>query len=113
MVDKKSKGDCITCGNINCFIKKNYDQKSYPEVVANRFVIECKKSQSFILERASCDPSLEKLSTTIVSSLMPSIFNFLIESIQASVSSRPLKFRTTIDNFIYFPISRLIISFNH
>lgn len=43
-------GDCFTCGNLNCFIKKNYDEDSYANVVENRFVIECKKSQSFIIE---------------------------------------------------------------
>ncbi|MFM7023393.1 MAG: Crp/Fnr family transcriptional regulator [Flavobacteriales bacterium] len=33
-------------------MKKNYDQDSYANVVKNRYVIECKKSQSFIIEGA-------------------------------------------------------------
>ena len=48
----KNNGDCFSCQNLSCFIKKNYDQNSYANVVENRFVIECKKSQSFIMEGA-------------------------------------------------------------
>ena len=45
-------GDCVSCGNLTCFIKKNYNQDTYSKVVENRFLIECKKSQSFIIEGA-------------------------------------------------------------
>jgi len=48
----KNNGDCFSCQNLSCFMKKNYDQDSYAKVVENRFVIECKKSQSFIMEGA-------------------------------------------------------------
>lgn len=53
MKDKNnSKGDCFSCQNSSCFMKKNYDPESYADVVANRYVIECKKGQSFIMEGA-------------------------------------------------------------
>ncbi len=43
-------GDCFSCQNSNCFMKKNYDAHSYGEVVKNRFLLDCKKGQSFIIE---------------------------------------------------------------
>ncbi|MFM7023387.1 MAG: Crp/Fnr family transcriptional regulator [Flavobacteriales bacterium] len=49
---KEEVGDCISCKNLNCFIKMHYNPQELEAVVANRFVIECKKSQSFIIERA-------------------------------------------------------------
>ncbi len=47
-----TKGDCFSCQNLSCLMKKNYDADSYADVVANRYIIDCKKSQSFIMEGA-------------------------------------------------------------
>lgn len=52
MIEKDKIADCTTCANMNCFIKKNYEQDAYEQIAANRFVIKCKKTHSFVLERA-------------------------------------------------------------
>ncbi|MCX6181984.1 MAG: Crp/Fnr family transcriptional regulator [Bacteroidetes bacterium] len=49
---KEEVGNCVTCENHSCLMKKNYAANQYETAIANRMVIECKKSQSFIIEGA-------------------------------------------------------------
>ncbi len=49
---KEEVGNCVSCENLSCLMKKNYEADKYATVLPNRMVIECKKSQSFIIEGA-------------------------------------------------------------
>jgi len=49
---KEEVGNCVSCENHSCLIKKNYESNKYSSVLSNRMIIECKKSQSFIIEGA-------------------------------------------------------------
>ncbi len=49
---KEAAGNCSTCRNQSCLIKKNYGAHNYDVVQENHIVIECKKGQSFIIEGA-------------------------------------------------------------
>ena len=44
--------DCITCENVNCFIKKNIKNPNIEKFLAEKHNIKCKKSQQFIMEGA-------------------------------------------------------------
>jgi CRP-like cAMP-binding protein len=49
---KEEVGNCVSCENLSCLMKRNYAADNYATAIANRMVIECKKSQSFIIEGA-------------------------------------------------------------
>ncbi len=44
--------DCISCKNINCFIKKNIKNPDIQKYLGEKHNIKCKKSQQFIMEGA-------------------------------------------------------------
>lgn len=47
---KTNEGNCKTCNNQNCLIKKNIELLTPSDFIASKRTIVCRKSQSFILE---------------------------------------------------------------